>query len=275
MATKAEMYREMADHATEKLTAQVTEWIKFLLMAGRLHKYESFLDLSMVYMQKSTSSAIAEYETWPRIGRYVRCGAKGIALLRYRNGRAFLRYVFDVSDTGRREDGRDPVLWQYREEYESAVTAHLEECFKVPGPAGLAKQLVALAIQFADARWHDFHDRIMLSLRDSAMDGMDEDNAGLRFRNAVTVSLSFLLLARCGFDLDSYFTPEDFAGINDFDTKDAVLALGSAVSESAGVILRQVEGTVKVCMSGRAADRPELDAALNLGGKTGQEQPAA
>lgn len=210
MATKAEMYREMADHATEKLTAQVTEWIKFLLMAGRLHKYESFLDLSMVYMQKSTSSAIAEYETWPRIGRYVRRGAKGIALLRYRNGRAFLRYVFDVSDTGRREDGRDPVLWQYRDEYGPAVTARLEEAFGVPGGDGLAKQLVALAIQFADERWHDFHDRIMLSLRDSAMDGMDEDNAGLRFRNAVTVSLSFLLMARCGgFDLDSYFTPED------------------------------------------------------------------
>ena len=153
------------------------------------------------------------------------------------------------------------MLWQYRDEYESTVTPRLEEAFGVPGSVGLDKQLVALAIQFADERWHDFHDRIMLSLRDSAMDGMDEDNAGLRFRNAVTVSLSFLLLARCGFDLDSYFTPEDFAGISDFDTGDAVLALGSAVSESANVILRQVERTVKACMSGRAAGRPADTAA--------------
>ena len=96
----------------------------------------------------------------------------------------------------------------------------------------------------------------MLAVHDSSLDGLDEDNVALRFRNAVTVSLSFLLLARCGFDLDSYFTPEDFACISEFDTRDTVLALGNAVSESAGVILRQVERAVKACMSGRAIGRP-------------------
>ena len=52
-------------------------------------------------------------------------------------------------------NGRDPVLWQYRDEYEGVVTAHLEECFKVPGNNGLAKQLIGLAVQFADEYWHD------------------------------------------------------------------------------------------------------------------------
>ena len=44
MATKAEMYREMADHATENLTAQITDWVKFLLFAGKFYRYRSFLD---------------------------------------------------------------------------------------------------------------------------------------------------------------------------------------------------------------------------------------
>ena len=256
MPTKADTYRQMADHATANLTAQVIDWSKFLLTAGQFHKY-NFLDQVMIYTQRPNATACAEFDLWSRrMGRRIRRGSKGIALLRYRDGRVFLRYVFDVADTERRENGRDPMLWQYRDEYEPAVTARLAECFKVPGGDGLDKQLITLAVQFTDEHWHDFKDRIMLSVRDSALDGLDEDNVALRFRNAATVSLSFLLLARCGFDLDSYFTPEDFECIGEFDTRDTVLALGNAVSESAGVILRQVERAVKACMSGRAIGRP-------------------
>ncbi len=256
MPTKADTYRQMADQATESLTAQVRDWSKFLLMAGQFYKY-NFMDQVMIYTQRPNATACAEFDLWSRrMGRRIRRGSKGIALLRYRDGRVFLRYVFDVADTERRENGRDPMLWQYRDEYEPAVTARLAECFKVPGRVGLAKQLITLAVQFTDEHWHDFKDRIMLSVRDSALDGLDEDNVALRFRNAATVSLSFLLLARCGFDLDSYFTPEDFECIGEFDTRDTVLALGNAVSESAGVILRQMERAVKACMSGRAIGRP-------------------
>lgn len=276
MAAKAEMYRQMADQATEALTAQVKDWTRFLIVAGNFYKQYGFLDQVMIYVQRPNATACAEFDLWTRrMGRHVRRGAKGIALLCRSGGRVSLRYVFDVADTERREDGRDPVLWQYRDEQEGVVTSRLAECFGIPGGNGLAKQLVALAVQFADERWHDFRDGIMGSVHDSALDGLDEDNVGLRFRSAVTVSLSFLLLARCGFDLDTYFTPEDFACIGEFNTRDTVLALGNAVSESANVILRQVEYAVKAYMSGRSAGRPELDAALNPGGKAEQERSAA
>lgn len=256
MAAKVETYRQMADHATGNLTAQIKDWSKFLMMAGQFYKY-SFLDQVMIYTQRPDATACAEFDLWNhRMGRRIRRGSKGIALLRYRDGRVFLRYVFDVADTERRENGRDPMLWQYRDEYENTVTARLEEAFGVPGSNGLAKQLITLAVQFADEHWNDFKDKIMLAVHGSSLDGLDEDNVALRFRSAVTVSLSFLLLARCGFDLDSYFTPEDFECIADFDTRDTVLALGNAVSESANVILRQVERAVKACMFGRAITPP-------------------
>lgn len=211
----------------------------------------------MIYTQRPDATACAEFDLWNhRMGRRIRRGSKGIALLRYRDGRVFLRYVFDVADTERRENGRDPMLWQYRDEYENTVTARLEEAFGVPGSNGLAKQLITLAVQFADEHWNDFKDKIMLAVHGSSLDGLDEDNVALRFRSAVTVSLSFLLLARCGFDLDSYFTPEDFECISEFDTRVTILTLGNAVSESANVILRQVERAVKACMAGRAIGRP-------------------
>ena len=256
MAAKVDTYRQMADHATQSLTAQVMDWSKFLVWAGQFYKY-GFLDQVMIYTQRPDATACADYDLWKhRMNRQVRFGAKGIALPYYRSGRPTLRYVFDVADTERRENSRDPVLWQYRSEYEGAVTARLEEAFGVPGGDGLAKQLIGLAVQFADEHLHDFKDSIMLAVHDSSLDGLDEDNVALRFRNAVTVSLAFLLIARCGFDLDSCFTPEDFECIGEFDTRDTVLALGNAVSESAGVILRQVERAVKACMAGRAIAPP-------------------
>ena len=252
MAAKVETYRQMADHATGNLTAQIKDWSKFLMMAGQFYKY-SFLDQVMIYTQRPDATACAEFDLWNhRMGRRIRRGSKGIALLRYRDGRVFLRYVFDVADTERRENGRDPMLWQYRDEYENTVTARLEEAFGIPGSNGLAKQLITLAVQFADEHWNDFKDTIMLAVHGSSLDGLDEDNVALRFRSAVTVSLSFLLLARCGFDLDSYFTPEDFECISEFDTRVTILTLGNAVSESANVILRQVERAVKARMAGRS-----------------------
>ncbi len=110
----------------------------------------------------------------------------------------------------------------------------------------------------------------MYAVHDSLLDGLDEDNVIYRFCAATTVSLSFLLLARCGFDLDAYFTPEDFACIGEFNTRDAVFALGNAVSESAGVILRQVgyaldrylRGPEKEPISENAAAGPEMICSL-------------
>ena len=67
--------------------------------------------------------------------RYVRRGATGIAIIDNSGSRPFLRYVFDVADTGGGEETR-PKLWKYREEYQDTVSAALEQRFDVSG-AGL------------------------------------------------------------------------------------------------------------------------------------------
>ena len=269
MATKAEIYRQMADHATEGLTAEIKDWTRFLLTAGRVYKY-NFLDQVLIYVQRKKATACAEFNLWSRImNRHIRRGSKGIVLLYTRNGRLGVRHVFDIADTEPRAGSRDPLIWEYQDEYESAVTARLEECFHVPGGDGLEKQLITLAVRFADEYWRDFRDNIMRSVHGSLLDELDEDSVALRFCNAVTVSLSFLLLARCGFDLDAYFTPEDFACIGEFNTRDTVLALGNAVSYSACVILRQVEYAIKQYIRNSRKDPIPENAAV------GDEKPAA
>ena len=38
MLIKADIYRQMADHAAGSLTAEIKDWCRFLIMAGRFYK---------------------------------------------------------------------------------------------------------------------------------------------------------------------------------------------------------------------------------------------
>ncbi len=81
MATKAQMYAQMADHAAVQLTSSWNEWMRFLDTASRLYKYP-FHDQMMIYIQRPDSTACAEYDLWnDKMGLYVLCSSKGIALV--------------------------------------------------------------------------------------------------------------------------------------------------------------------------------------------------
>lgn len=194
------------------------------------------------------------------MGRYVRGGASGIALIRRsRSGDPAIRYVFDIADTGRGANPRRPFLWQYREEHAEAVASALERRFEVPGGDGLTGQLAQVAAQSVDTYWQDFRDTLTVSVRDSQLENLDADNIGLRFRNAATVSVSYVLLTRCGVDLKGVFTSEDFQCINEFDSVEAITTLGVAVSTISEDVLRTVENAIRAYelekLNGGAAGR--------------------
>ena len=103
MPTKAELYAQMADKVATQLTGSWQEWAGFLTTASRLYKYP-FHEQLMIYAQRPDATACAEYDLWnEKMGRYVRRGSKGIALVDDSGDRPRLRYVFDISDTGTRE----------------------------------------------------------------------------------------------------------------------------------------------------------------------------
>ena len=109
MPTKAEQYAQMADQVARQLTGSWQEWAGFLTTAARLYKYP-FHEQLMIYAQRPDATACAEYDLWNnRMGRYVRRGSKGIALVDDSGDRPRLRYVFDISDTGTREHSRTPL----------------------------------------------------------------------------------------------------------------------------------------------------------------------
>ena len=81
MPTKAELYAQMAEKVTTQLTGSWQEWAGFLTTASRLYKYP-FHEQLMIYAQRPDATACAEYDLWnEKMGRYVRRGSKGIALV--------------------------------------------------------------------------------------------------------------------------------------------------------------------------------------------------
>ena len=141
MANKAEQYARLAEDTAGQLTGSLQQWTAFLTTAGRLYKYPYHEQL-LIYAQRPDATACAEYDLWNRtMRRYVRRGSRGIVLIDPGGDQAKIRYVFDVSDTGGRENSRRPYLWQYREEHRDAVSYALEGRFNVSGESGLADQL--------------------------------------------------------------------------------------------------------------------------------------
>ena len=244
MPTKAELYAQMAEKVTTQLTGSWQEWAGFLTTASRLYKYP-FHEQLMIYAQRPDATACAEYDLWnEKMGRYVRRGSKGIALVDDSGDRPRLRYVFDISDTGTREHSRTPWLWQLEERHLDSVQAMLERTYDVSGD-DLAGQLTEVAGKLAEEYWTEHQQDFFYIVDGSFLEEYDEYNIGVQFKAAATVSITYALMSRCGLEPERYFDHEDFMAIFDFNTPSTIGALGTAVSQINQQVLRQIGVTVR------------------------------
>ena len=244
MPTKAELYAQMAEKVATQLTGSWQEWAGFLTTASRLYKYP-FHEQLMIYAQRPDATACAEYDLWnEKMGRYVRRGSKGIALVDDSGDRPRLRYVFDISDTGTREHSRTPWLWQLEERHLDSVQAMLERTYDVSGD-DLAGQLTEVAGKLAEEYWTEHQQDFFYIVDGSFLEEYDEFNIGVQFKAAATVSITYALMSRCGLEPERYFDHEDFMAIFDFNTPATIGALGTAVSQINQQVLRQIGVTVR------------------------------
>ena len=254
MPTKAEQYAQMADQVARQLTGSWQEWAGFLTNAARLYKYP-FHEQLMIYAQRPDATACAEYDLWNnRMGRYVRRGSKGIALVDDSGDRPRLRYVFDISDTGTREHSRTPWLWTMNEEHTAPVMAMLEGNYGVGGEE-LPQQLADVAAGLAEEYWTDHRQDILYIVDGSFLEEYDEYNIEVQFKSAAAASITYALMSRCGLEPEQYFSHEDFMAIFDFNTPATVGALGTAVSQINQQVLRQIGVTIQNYERAKSAER--------------------
>ncbi len=245
MPAKVDTYLDLARETALGLAGSVGAWTAFLDTSSRLYKYP-FHDQLMIHAQRPEATACASYEVWnDTMRRYVRHGAKGIALVDNSGDAPKLRYVFDIADTGTRRSSRPFSPWQIDTGNIEAVSSALEDSFGAERGVSLASQLEAAAALLVDEYWMGNSRDILDIVDGSSLEEYDDFNIGVSFRNAATVSIAHTLLRRCGFEPENYLEPQDYEAVFEWETPEAVTALGTAVSEISGIVLRQIERTVR------------------------------
>ena len=256
MPSKTEEYLALAQRTANGLTRYWESWTDYLTTASRLYKYP-FADQLMIYAQRPDATACADFDIWnDRMNRYVRRGAKGIALLDESSGFPRLHYVFDVSDTGVRRNSRDPEVWQLGPDLVQPVSEMLSKTYGISGER-VSQQLADVAGKLVADYWDNNGGDIRAIVDGSLLMDYDEAGVEMQFKSAAAISVTYALLERCGFEPAGWFDKDDFQAIHDFSTPDAVFALGAAVSDMSREVLRNIERTVKTTIRRRNIERSQ------------------
>ena len=258
MPSKTEEYLALAQRTANGLTRYWESWTDYLTTASRLYKYP-FADQLMIYAQRPDATACADFDIWNnRMNRYVRRGAKGIALLDESSGFPRLHYVFDVSDTGVRRNSRDPEVWQYNDDLKQPVSEMLNKTYGISGER-VSQQLADVAGKLVADYWDNNGGDIRAIVDGSLLMDYDEAGVEMQFKSAAAISVTYTLLERCGFEPAGWFDKDDFQAVYNFSTPDSVYALGVAVSDMSREVLRNIERTVKTTIRRRNAERSQYE----------------
>lgn len=246
MANKLQLISELSAQTADRITDSVDGWKGYLDTAARLYKY-SFNDQLLIYAQRPDATACAEMELWnDKMRRWVKPGSKGIALIRENaGGRPRLSYVFDVADTKPVRGAKMPYLWEMREEHHGAVLSALESQYGHTEGEDFGDRLMELAARSVGESYREYLHDLTYDLEDSFLEGMDELNVEVRFRNTLTASVQYTLLTRCGLDPAQYLEDDDLRGITEFSTPAVLHHLGDAASTASQNLLMEIGRTIR------------------------------
>ena len=245
---KYDFISALAKETAVEVVKNREEWMKYLTTAARLYKYP-FREQLLIYAQRPDATACASIELWnERMHCWVNKGAKGIALLDEDDAHGKrLKYVFDVSDVhAARRIGRYPNLWKLEEQHKDEVINHLEQTY---GATDEKKPFEERLMELADRIAADYYEELLPDLQymieGSFLEGLDEQNVGIRLRETLADSISVTLLSACGADMQEYGSEFAFDYIHEFNSMDTLAVLGDAANELAKPVLLEIGRTIR------------------------------
>ena len=257
---------QLYDDAVHKAAKGEAEWKSVCRLAGQLYRYE-FDNILMIYMQRPQASLVADYETWKKVGRYVKRGSRGIAIFPSRALRPEMRHVFDISDTG----GRDSRLtWQLDKAGRKAYAGYLRaEGIWEEKTEDTEERIKEPELNFLKAFTEDrirsiieleFGGRVteLADMAGTKRIKVDDETQEVTAGDAVERSALYAVFTRCGFDLPP--EKQDLSFITAFTSEEEVYRLGSLVSDISCEVLRNIAKDLER-MEGRrtAYGRDDID----------------
>nr|WP_141235810.1 DEAD/DEAH box helicase family protein [Paenibacillus sp. 7541] len=246
MTAKIQHIVDLSVHTARTVVEHPDRWADFLSTAAWNYKYP-FQDQLLIYAQRPDATACASIDVWnKRLNRWVKRGAKGIALIEDRGNHFGLRHVFDISDTQSR-DPRPVSLWRMEPGDIAVVTETLNNAFGEQEPdAAWPNALLSAARNAVDDNSSDYVDLLVRELEGSLLEELERQPVEVLFRQIVYHSVAYMALTRCGMNAPHYIGREDLSGIGNFNTLPALSQLGAAISDIAEMMLREIESTIRV-----------------------------
>ena len=244
MPTKFQLITELYNYTLKSVTASYQSWTGFLRAACYNYKCP-FDEQILIYAQRPDATAVLEMNRWNRqFGRWVNRGAKSIAVFGD-DGKNVLKLYFDVSDTHESRFSRPLPIWKMDTAFEPAVIETLENTFGDLAEKGTLAEAVRSASHNAVAdNFPDYLQDLQNCREDSLLEELDDLNLEVFYRDALEVSVAYMLLTRLGLRADEYFDPDEFVHVYDFNTPPTINALGIATSDIAEMGLREISRTV-------------------------------
>ena len=245
MNAKERFYSGLAKETIGKITSNTDNWTSFLRTMSRNYEF-TYPEQVMIYAQRPNATFCKPYEDWnaENYRRYVKRGSTGIALFVMNRDKPYLRYVFDVADTGVRRSSPELKPWEVMPENRSYVMEAMERTFGVAADGVLEAQLEDIASALAAEYWDDYKKQFLDIVANSFLEEYDELNIEVAFKNAVANSVSYTMYCRFVESPDNYFEHEDFQKVFDFNTRQTVNALGTAVNAISTRMFQEIEKAI-------------------------------
>ena len=244
MPTKFQFITELYDQTVRSVTSSYKSWTGFLRAACYNYKCP-FDEQILIYAQRPDATAVLEMERWNRqFGRWVNRGAKSIAVFGD-DGQHLLKLYFDVSDTHESRFSRPLPIWTMQPAFGPAVIETLEATFgNLAEKENLAEAVRSASHNAVADNITDYLQDLLDCREDSLLEELDDLNLEVFYRDALEVSVSYMLLTRLGLRADDYFSPDEFGHVYEFNTHMTINALGIATSDIAEMGLREISRTV-------------------------------
>ena len=245
MARKFDLISQLYED-TSKEVMSPDKWAAFLKTACYNYRLR-FDEQLLLYAQKPEATAVLPIEQWNRtFGRWVNWGAKGIAVFESLNGNSQrLVHYFDISDTHASEISRAVPIWSMKPEYTDEVIDTLESSFGyLDEKNSLADTIISASSNAVEDNIPDYVGDLLVTVNDTFLEELDEDIVKSMYRQLVSNNVAFMIMTRLGIDTEPYFNDDDFRDIVNFNTQEALNALGFATSDIAEMGLSEISKTV-------------------------------
>ena len=257
MVSRLQEIQYLAGFEAKKISSSPRDWMGYLGTAAKLYRYP-FSDTMLIHAQRPDATACVSLEDWNgKVGRWVRRGAKGIALLDDSGAKTKLKYVFDVSDTRLVQGGWTPVLWKMEKRHEAEALSYLADTYGLKGreAAGIGAALMEISSRIAEENLKEAMHGLDYEVEGTYLEGLGEDAVRVSFRELLKNSIFYAAALRCGLDPMEYLEEGDFVGITDFNTPAALAVLGNAVSSLMEPLLQGIGRTVReICLKEEQKD---------------------